>query len=214
MSGRQRHGAGLAEPCCSLTQGAAPASPTHTESPSQPREEQLPTPSRVGTQTHGTHATLTGGPHHPTGVLLEYRFLLVHQGAAAGPHGGILGRKSPFRAGQGWAPHRAPNPTLQDRAEPAGAASHTRPSENVVLERRGRVRLEEAGPAGAATCFPGMALSREFLLWRKLKGLSQATSTAGRASAGQEVPLELPVAAGELRTRLPRDQPEEPASPH
>lgn len=93
-----------------------------------------------------------------------------------------------------------PSPTPQDRAGPAGSASHTRPSEKAFLERRGRVRLEEAGPAGTTTCFPGMAFSREFLLWRTQKGLSQATSTAGRTSAGQEAPLELPVAAWEQRS--------------
>lgn len=93
-----------------------------------------------------------------------------------------------------------PSPTPQGRAEPAGAVSHTRPSEKALLERRGRVRLEEAGPAGTTTCFPGMALSREFLLWWTQKGLSQATSTAGRTSAGQEVSLELPVAAWEQRS--------------
>lgn len=110
------------------------------------------------------------------------------------------------------------SPTPQDRAEPAGAASRTRLSVNVFLERRGRVRLEEAGPAGATTCFPGMALSREFLLWRTQKGLSQATSTAGRTSAGQEVPLGLPCSSWGAKNPPAQGQasgqPEEPASPH
>lgn len=138
-----------------------------------------------------TCAALTCRPHHPSGILLEYCFMLIHQGIAAAPHSSILGRKGPFRAGQGWAPHGPPSPAPQDRAEHARAAAHTRPLENMFLERRGRVRLEAAGPAGAATCFPslrGAALSRELLLRRTQKGLSQAKSTTGRASAGQEAP--------------------------
>lgn len=134
----------------------------------KPRDKQLPpAPPGWHPSPSCTQAALTCRPHHPPGILLEYGSMLIHQGAAAGPHGSILGRKGPFRAAQGWAPHTTPSPTPQDRAEPAGAAARTRPAESAVLERRGRVRLEAAGPAGAATCFPslgGAALSREFLL--------------------------------------------------
>lgn len=150
-----------------------------------------PPPAMSAPKPPCTHAALTRRPHHPPGILLEYHFVLIHQGAAAAPHGGILGRKGPFSAGQRWAPHSAPSPVPQDRAEPAGAVARTRPSENAVLERRGRVRLVAAGPAGAATCFPslrGAALSRELLLRRTQKGLSRAKSTAGRGNAGREAP--------------------------
>lgn len=128
--------------------GAAPASPIHTKSPAQPREKRTPTPCHVSNKLPPcTHAALTCRPHHPPGVLLEYRFILVHQGAAAAPHGGILGRKGPFRAGQGWAPHGAPSPVPPDRAEPARAAA-THPS---IRERV--FGAEREGQAGGSNLF-------------------------------------------------------------
>ena len=105
-----------------------------------------------------------------------------------------------------------------------GAAARTQPSESVFRERRGSVRLEAAGPAGTAACFPslrGAAFSREFLLQRTQKGLSRAKSRAGRAGTGWEAPSprKLPGAPQPGEQSLPAQgqvsaQPEEPAPPY
>lgn len=198
MSRRQWHRAGQAEPCCSLTKRLPQPLPTALKpfhSPGRRSCPAAPKPVRLSpaglTTRRGFFLNI---------VSCSSTKVLLRVPTVASWGGGVPSEQGRANSSVGCpAPHpRTGLSLLQQRHAPVRQRTRFWSGEGGSGWRK-QVLLAQQ-PVFQGCLSPGSSSCG------KQKCLSQATSTAGRISAGQEVPLELPVAAWEPRTFLPRER--------